>query len=347
MPWALVSEGGYTPMIKVTVDGQEVAGGFYSLLIKATVRDEAGQDSDKLTIDLDDRQNQIEAPRKKARIELSLGFKETGLIKIGTYELQSFARKWGDEGETATIQASAADLKTQLKGGGREHFDENTTFGQLVERAAKRNGLTASVEPELANTKVGYRARVDSSDIDFLTTLADEFDAVVKPMGTRLVASPRGKAKSTSGTGLAPIMIAKSDTCDGELTPDARAEYGKVKTSYIDQKTGKRVTETAETGLEGPDFAVRDPLPSKELAKKKGQAEARRLTRNTADGHVTLSRGRPEAQAEADVILGAGFASDVAGTYRADAVEHTFDDSGFKTKVEIKAKEDGSSSKKK
>lgn len=279
------------------------------------------------------------------QVEVWLGFKETGLVKVGTYEMQSFSRKWGDDGDTVTIQANAADLKTQLKGGGREHF-ENTTIGEIAERIAKRNGLTASVDQELARTKIKYRARVDTSDIDFLTTLADEFDAVAKPMGTRLVVTPRGKGKSASGAGLAPIEIAKRDTCDGEMAPDSRAQYGKVRTSYIDQKTGKRVNETAETGLDGPTFTVRDPLPSSELAKKKGQAEARRLTRNTADGHVTLTFGRPEAQQEADVILGDGFPSDIAGDYRADSVEHTFDEKGFRTKVEIKAKEDGSSSKK-
>lgn len=346
MPWALVAQGGYTPMIKITVDGVEVAGPFYSLLIKATIRDEAGQKSDQLTLDLDDRGNQIQKPRDKARIEVWLGYKETGLVKVGTYEMQSFSRKWDDNGQTVTIQASAADLKKQLKGAGRESF-EDKTFGEIVETIAKRNGLTASVDPELAKTKIKYRARVDASDIDFLTTLGDEFDAVVKPMGTRLVATPRGKGKSAGGKDLAPIYIARSDTVSGELSPNSRAEYGKVRTSYIDQKTGKRVSETSETGLDGPTFSVRDPLPSKDLAKKKGEAEARRLTRNTADGHVVLSKGRPEAQAEADVILRDGFTSDEAGTYRADAIEHTFDDNGFRTKVEIKAKEDGSSSKKK
>lgn len=345
MAWALVSQGGYTPMIRITVDGQEVAGPFYSLLIKATVRDEAGQKSDQLTIDLDDPGNIIERPRDKAVIEVWLGYKETGLVKVGTYELQSFERGWGDDGETVTIQANAADLRQKLKGTGREHF-EGKTFGEIVERIAKRNGLTATVDPELAKTKIPYRAHVDGSDIDFLTTLGDEFDAVVKPMGKRLVAAPRGKAKAVSGEALTPIIIDKVDTSDGKISPDSRAQYGKVKTSYIDQKTGKRVTETSETGLDGPDFTVRDPLPSAELAKKKGQAEARRLTRNTAEGHVTLALGRPEAQAEADVILRNGFASDIAGTYRADSVEHTVDDKGFRTKIEIKAKEDGSSSKK-
>lgn len=340
-----LSKGGFTPMIEIKIDGEEVAGEFYSVLIKATVRDEAGQKSDQLTLELDDRHNQIARPRDKAKIEVWLGYKETGIAEIGTYEMQTFSRKWDDGGETVTIQANAADLKTGLKGGGREHF-EDTNVGDVISRIAKRNKLTPEIHTKLKSIPVEYLAHVDSSDIDFLTNLADALDAVIKPMGDKLVATPRGEASSASGKKLITIEIAKSDTVDGEITPNSRAQYGKVETSYIDQKTGKRVVEKSNTGLDGPTFTVREPLPSSDLAKKKGQAEAKRLTRNTAQGHVTLAQGRPEAKAEADVVLGDGFVDDVAGEYRADSVEHTFDNNGFRTKIELKAKEDGSTTKK-
>lgn len=52
-----------------------------------------------------------------------------------------------------------------------------------------------------------------------------------------------------------------------------------------------------------------------------------------------------QAQAEADVVAGGSFRDGIAGAWRADAVEHTFDEKGFRTTIEIKAKEDGSSSK--
>lgn len=336
---------GYTPAILITIDGRPVAGSFYSRLISATVRDEAGQTSDQLTIVLDDADNAIERPADKAKIEVWLGWAETGLVRIGTYELQSveFAGSFSG-GETMTIQASAADLKAKLKGVGREHF-EDKTIGEIVTTIAGRNGMTAHVDSELASIKVKYKARVDTSEIDFLTAIADEHDAVVKPMGDRLVMTKRGSGKSASGKSLPVLRIEKSDCEEWKVSPEGRARYRKVKAGWIDQKTGKRQTEEAETGLdEGPDFTVRDPLPTQEQAKKKAQAEARRLTRNTGSGSFTMA-GLPEAQAEADVIAGGSFRDGIAGTWRADAVEHTFDEKGFRTTIEIKAKEDGSSSK--
>lgn len=348
MPFDLATpQLGFTPRISVEVNGREVAAGFYGRLIKATIRDEGGQTSDQLTIELDDADNAIELPPEKATIEVWMGWKETGIVPIGTYEMQQPTLKGSTSaGELITIQASAADLKSKLKGKGREHFEEKTVK-EIADAIAKRNGMTAVVDAELGKIKIPYRARVDSSEIDFLTTLADEHDAVVKPMGDKLVVTKRGSGKSAAGKALPPIKIEKSDCEEWEIAPEGRSQYGKAKASWIDQKTGKRKTEEAETGLKGPDFTVRDPLPTQELAKAKAQAEAKRLTRNTSSGHFSLALGRPDAQAEADVIAGPSFRDGIAGTHRADAVEHTFDENGFKTKVEIKAKEDGSSGKKK
>ncbi|MGO4735994.1 phage late control D family protein [Bosea sp. 2KB_26] len=336
---------GFTPLISIEVNGKEVAAGFYGRLIKATLTDEAGQKSDKVTFELDDAQNAIIAPPPKATILVKLGFKETGLVPKGTFEMQPVAFK-GDAntGETLTIQASAADLKRKLKGKGRESF-ANKTVKEIAETIAQRNGMTVAIDPDLASIKLDFRARVDVSEIDFLTTLGDEFDAVVKPMGDKLVISRRGAGKSVSGLLLPAIAIEKRDCADWEVTPDGRTEYATVKAAWIDQKTGKRQTAEAKTGLEGPETVLRSPYPTKEQAEKAAMAEARRLTRQSGDGYFKLY-GRPEARAEADVIAGQSFRKEIAGTWRSDSVEHVFEASGFITTVNIAAKEDGSSAKK-
>lgn len=335
---------GFTPMISIEVNGREVAAGFYGRLIKATLSDQAGQESDKLTFELDDADNAIIVPPPKATIMVALGYKETGLVPKGTFEMQPVAFKGeADAGETLTIQANAADLKRKLKGKGRESFS-NKTVKDIADTIAKRNGMTAHVDAVIAGFKFDFRARVDVSEIDFLTTLGDELDAVVKPMGDKLVISRKGAASSVTGKALPPILIEKSDCESWEVTPDGRAEYATVKAAWIDQKTGKRETEEAKTGLQGPETVLRSPYPSKELAQKAAQAEARRLTRQSGSGNFKLY-GRPEAQAEADVIAGSSFRKEIAGAWRADSVEHAFESSGFTTTVNIAAKEDGSSSK--
>jgi len=344
MAFALsASQDGWTPLISVSVNGREVAAGFYARLIRATLRDEAGQSSDRLTLDLDDAENAIALPPPKATIVVSGGLKQGGLVRLGTYELQSIALKGDAEsGETISIQASGADLKRKLKGVGREHF-EDRTVEEIVQTIAGRNGMSARVDAELGRIKLTYRARLDVSEIDFLTTLADEHDAVVKPMGDRLVMTKRGSGQSAGGEALPPILIEKWQCSSWEVSPEGRAQYETVKAGFIDQTTGKRRTVEAKTGLKGPSFTLKSPYPNEEQAQKAAQAEARRLTRNTGEGWFDLARGRFDAQAEAEVIAGASFREGIAGSWRADAVEHAFDENGWRSKVEVKSKEDGSS----
>ncbi|WP_336812213.1 phage late control D family protein [Bosea sp. MMO-172] len=348
MPFALPQPNalGYTPMISIKVNGKEVAAGFYTRLNKATLTDQAGQTSDKITFELDDADNAIIVPPPKATIVVDLGYKETGLVPKGTFEMQPIAFKGDmDLGELLTIQASSADLKRKLKGKGRESFS-NMSLKEIAERIAGRNEMTVHADPTVSSFKFDFRARVDVSEIDFLTTIGDELDAVVKPMGDKLVISRKGAATSVSGKTLPQILIEKWDCKGWEITPDGRVEYGTVKAPWIDQKTGKRETAEAKTGLKGPETVLRAPYPTKELAEKAAMAEARRLTRQTGSGHFELY-GRPEAMAEADVIAGQSFRREIAGNWRADSVEHVFDPNGFITTVNIAAKEDGSSSKEK
>ncbi len=330
---------GYTPRIEVTVDGQPVSGLFYSRLVSATFRDEPGQKTDSCTIRLDDARNEIALPRKGASLAAALGYLETGVLSVGTYKVQTVTLEGGEDGEFITIVAKAAELtKSKLKDEGRAAY-EKKTFGQIVEALAKAAGLSAKVDPELAGIMFAYKARVDQSRIDFLTRLGDEVGAVIKPANGMLIAAKRGSSRSVSGKPVPAIMITRRDCESWRINPDGRQSYGAVVTGWIDQKTGKRRTERKETGREGPDFMVKDPLPDQPRAKKAGEAEAERLNRATGDGEFVLY-GRPAAQAEA-IVMASGFRSGIDGEWRASAVEHVFEERGFRTTIEVKSPESG------
>jgi phage protein D len=161
-------------------------------------------------------------------------------------------------------------------------------------------------------------------------------------MGDKLVAARMGEAKAVSGRNLPQIVITPEDCMSWEITPEGRPVYGKVVASYIDQRSGKRVKVESRTGLKGPNNTLKEPYPTKELAEKAAQAEARRLTRNTGEGQFVLAKGRLDTQAEADV-LALDFRPGVAGDWRCHAVEREFASDGWGETIEIKGKEDGSS----
>lgn len=334
---------GWTPQISITVRGKEVSDGFYGRLVKATIRDEEGQNTDKLTVELDDDQNAIEIPAEGDVMAVSLGYRETGLVSMGLFELQSYSIKGGDEGEFVVLQAESASLQKGEKAGGRESF-EGKTLGEIARDLAKREGLEAVVDASLDKIKVPYVARIGQAPIDFLTRLADRHNGILKRAGGKLAIAKRGSGKSAGGSQVPPILIDRNRdvVVDWEITSDPRPRYGEVQAAWIDQKTGKREVEKVETGFDGPKHPMRHPFPSKDEAKAAAEAEAARLSTATGQGHFTLY-GRPEASAGADVIP-TGFRGEARGPWRCPAVDHTFTagrSGGYLTKVEVKAPEKG------
>lgn len=205
-------------MISIRIDGNEVAAGFYGRLIKANMRDEAGQSADTCTFTLDDARNELFAPREKARIEIDLGYRESGIVPIGRYELQSIEFAGDPDGETMIIQGKAADLRRVHKGGRRKSW-EGKTLGDIARDVAAANGAQLVIAAELASIQIPYVVQIDASDIDFLTRLGDEHGAIVKPAGDRIVITERGSGLSASGQSLPPIAIDRSDCVSWSVTP--------------------------------------------------------------------------------------------------------------------------------
>lgn len=321
-------------MMSIKIDGKEVAAGFYGRLIKANTRDEAGQTADTCTFTLDDARNELFAPREKAHIEISLGYRESGIYPIGQYEMQSIEFAGGAEGETMVIQGKAADLRRVHKGGRRKSW-EGKTFGDIARDVAEANGVGLAIADGLASLPIPYAIQIDASDIDFLTRLGDEHGAIVKPAGGRIVITERGSGKSATGQMLPPIRFDRSDCVSWSVTPYGRPAYGKVSSAWVDQQTGKRKVEEYETGLDGPELLLPEAQPDKDRARREARAEGKRLTSDTSDGQFVMY-GKPDAQAEAPVEP-AGFREECLGPWIAHAVEHEVSETGFLTTVSVKA----------
>lgn len=335
MAWALpAGQGCWSPMVLIRIDGVEVAGGFYGRLIKLNTRDEAGQTADMCTFTLDDARNELFVPREKAVIEVLLGYRESGIYPVGTYEMQSVEIAGSDEGETLVIQGKGADLRRSHKGGRRKSW-EKTTFGAVARDVAGAVGVGLTISDEAKALPIPYTIQLDGSDIDFLTRLGDEHGLIVKPLPDRIVVVERGAGRSASGRWLMPIPIDKSECVSWSITPYGRSSYGRISSAWVDQTTGKRHVEEQDTGLDGPELLLPDAQPDKVRARRKARAEARRLTSDTADGRFVIP-GRPTAQQGAPVEP-TGFRDDCLGPWLAHAVEHDVSASGFLTTVSVKA----------
>lgn len=335
---------GFTPILLVTVDGQPVASPFFSRLVELKLRDEEGDAVDSLNLKFDDADNAVALPRKGARIGVRLGYKETGVVDKGLFQVETTPIEGDVEtGEFISVTANAVDLRKDAKGEGRKAY-ENKNLGTIIRAEAAKMKVPAVIAPELADIQIDYELRYGQSHIDFVSRLVGEYGGLAKFAGGKLIIQKRGGGQSGSGQALAPIIIRKSDCKSWRINPEGRLQYGDIQAHWIDKVSGKRKTEKLKTGLQGPSFSLREDFSDQVRARKAAEAEKGRLNRSTSNGSFE-TYGRPEAQAGAPV-LAVGFRDGAAGEWTASAIEHTFTPGptgGYAATVEVKSTEDGKS----
>ena len=241
-----------------------------------------------------------------------------------------------EEGERLSLDFKAADFMDDLKASGRQHYEEGTTFGEVLRKEAQRAGLSAVVDPALDRVKLGYRLRWDQSPIDFLNEVADELGATVKPAGGKLVAMKRGGGMTGSGQHLAPILIQRRRGVSYDIDIEPQPEAGSVAASWQKGQTGRRKPAKVKTGREGPIVVLLHPYRSEIEAREAAQANAYERSHTSGSGSFE-SPGLSHARAEAPVIA-SGFGSFIDGRWKAETVEKVITVSGgFLTTVTVGA----------
>ncbi|WP_336798863.1 phage late control D family protein [Kaistia sp. MMO-174] len=326
------------PYLQVLADGRPVNGLFYSALKKATIRDEAGQESDSFEVEFDNAAATIALPREGTILSPSGGFLGQAYTSFGDFKVAGYEiGRSPSDGRYLRMTARPADLREDLKEPLSEHWDDQTLGGVLGE-LAERHGLTLAIDQALASVEIPYLARVEQSAIDLVTRLADRYGATAKPAGGRLVFVKRG-GTTASGQSLPAIVVRETDCSEWRIEAKPRPQFGGVRAGWLDREKGIRMEERTEGG-DGPFSMLRPLFATKEEAQAAAQSKLTALNRATGSGSLTLAIGRPSARAEADVKL-IGFGDGANGKWRASSLEHVFAGDGYQTTVDFEAAEDG------
>lgn len=99
---------GFTPQIFCSIDGPNVSGLVSRRLIKATVTDGTGIESDGITIEMDNARDEIDWPKKGSVLVFGGGYRETGgPRRMGTYSIED-AEKTGSLRQLTVIARAGA-----------------------------------------------------------------------------------------------------------------------------------------------------------------------------------------------------------------------------------------------
>lgn len=320
------------PDFRIEIGGIDRTDMVRTRLLDAKVTDEAGQMSDRLELNFDDRDAAIPIPPKDADIRLWLGYADHPTLRpvyMGSFKVDE--AEVGSGPRSLAIRAKAADLGGGFRSPKFRSWD-GKTIGDIVGQVAADNGYTPLIDPELSAIVVPHIDQTEESDAAFLTRLAGNHDAVAKPADGKLIFTKRHGDTRPGGGAIPTVALTPKDFTSWKAKISERGNHGKVTSYYQDHATGERAAVTVGDG--GDDvspYLDRDPYGTREEA----EAGARAKLNDFGRGKLSFNGsgpGRPDLFAEARIVL-SGFRPGVDGSYALKSVEHSFSNSGFTTSV--------------
>ena len=156
------------PEFQLLADKQDITARLQDRLLSLHITDEAGFLSDTVELQLDDRKAKIEWPKHGAELNVSLGYRSTGLTAMGRYVVDEIAHT--SPPNTLIIRGQAMDRQRSLHSKQTRSWS-NISLADLVTTIAAEHGLTAKVADNLADIQINHLDQVDESDAPFVDAL--------------------------------------------------------------------------------------------------------------------------------------------------------------------------------
>ena len=323
------------PQFSITANGQVISDRIAPLLLSLTVTDETGEQSDRLSIRLDDVAGTLEMPRKGALIGVSLGL--GSLVEIGTFvvdsvqasgppnilQIDGHAAPFSGEGDQAALQARKS-----------RSFD-GKTVGDIAKSIAGEHGLDPKIDPDLAGIDLGHVDQTDERDGSFLNRLAREVGGAVKITTGKLAFIRRGGSRTASGQSMPSVPVSRDTVSRWSYVAADKGGFKSAIASY--RALGAASTTDIVVGEGEPSLRLPHVYSNASNARRAAQARLDDAKRSSGGKLQAEMSGRLDLLAESP-ISATGFRQGVDGGFVIRRVEHTLDRSGLRTRIEAEAK---------
>jgi hypothetical protein len=304
------------PICRVTVDGRDITADITARLVSITLQDNRGMEADQLDIQLSDHDGLLAMPPKGATIGLWLGWSNTGLVDKGTYKV--------DE-----LEHSGAPDVLNI----RERSWHGQTIGAILATIANEYGLKPLVQVALAAIGLPHLDQAGESDLNLITRLAAEHDAIASVKAGRLLFLPTGAATTASGLPLPHITLTRADGDQHRYLDANRDSYTGAKAYYYEVNSAQRKEAIAGSGDNLKE--LRHTYADQASALAAARAEWQRLQRGTATLSYTLAKGRPELIPELTYSL-TGIKPEISAiVWLGGNVQHSFTPEAYTTSLEL------------
>jgi len=326
------------PDYRLNVNGLDITPKVGPRLIELRLREDRGEKADQLDLTLDDADGRMALPPTGRVITLQLGWAGGLMVDKGSYIIDEVEH--GGAPDRLQIRARSANMGRGLRLRDSQSWHEST-LGAIVGEVASRNGLPAHIDPQLAARVVAHADQTDESDLNFLTRLAGQNDAVCTVKGGALVFLRTGGSTNAAGKQLGTVHIVRRLGDQHRYHAAERTSYKGVRANWYNPRSARRESVVAGGGDEGDDDSdsdvkeLKDVYASEDDAARAASSEMQRIDRGQATFSLTLALGQPALMPQSPVSV-SGFKKEIDGTaWLVKSVEHSLDERGFTTGVEM------------
>ena len=316
-----------TPDFSISINGSLTFPKERVLLIRTT--DQAGIVSDSCEFELDDFDGALQFPSTEAKVVVSLGYKETGLTKIGTY----FVREVSIDGarHVVRIQCNAASKAMRSQ---KTKTNEGTIEDKIQEMGTEFD-LEPAISDDLEDVTLSDTPQFAESDMNYITRISQKIGAVAKPVDEHLVIANEGSGKSVSGRSLPTKYIDASEvatySCSfKETETSSSTTTGTVYANWYEKEAGEYHLVHAGSG--DPETELNEIFSSEKEALAAVQSKVKRVEKNNKTFRFSVE-GRTDLFAENPLVL-QGFNPKIPTRWIISKVEHSLSSSGFTTSVD-------------
>ncbi|QEY63379.1 phage late control D family protein [Metapseudomonas lalkuanensis] len=318
------------PIYRLTVNGRDITFEVTARLISLTLTDNRGPEADTLDIELSDHDGLLAIPPRGATLQVWLGWSDTGLVDKGTFTVDE--TEHSGPPDTLSIRARSADMRGPLVKK-RERSWHDTTLGNILRTLAQEHDLEPAISPQLAQVEIPHLDQTDESDLNLITRLGQEHDAVATIKHGRLLFMPIGQGESASGKELPVVTIARAEGDQHRFLQADRDAYSGVRAYYYDVNGSERLE--AIIGDEDNAKILRHTYANRSSALRAARSEWGRIQRGSSTLSLNLARGRPDLSPEWRYRV-QGIKAQIGKTkWLGEQVVHRLGDGGMKTALEL------------
>ncbi|AZV46838.1 phage tail protein [Nautilia sp. PV-1] len=306
----------FTPDFKIEVNGKDVTKTVKQHLVNLSLKDEAGDATDDLTLNFD---NLFVRPNYEDKIKVWLGYKETGLYYCGAFLVQTTEKNQN----SLRVSATSTNFTTEIKKK-RNRSYENISLCDLVKKIADSNSL--KYKCDFKDVFFKHLSQTDESDLNLLNRIAKMYNATFNIKNDTLIF-----IKKQGDNDLPVFEINRKNVSSWTIKYANKTLYKSVKATWHDTKENKQKEVIFGNGE--PQYVLQDTFKDKSEALKRAEGIMDLLNSGIKSGNLTIDG--------MNIIAGAklklnGFGED-DGEYSIKRVTHNLSGSGYTVRVEFES----------